>query len=227
MSTLVQACREQPAPSEEIRTASQASAASCATIARLSPFYREQIQSLVQQLLFNESKPVRYVGITGIEDSTEIAQLSFDVAHVLAEESRYDVGLIDASPASAPLETQLELASPGTLDSTWPIAPHLWFVPRENWMHAGATITEQSTVRLRELAAEFDFSILHCPSVSWLTASIARACDGLVLVLTAHKTRRLVAIHVKDQLHRARVPLLGTVLRERRLPIPEALYHDL
>jgi len=48
-----------------------------------------------------------------------------------------------------------------------------------------------------------------------------------VLVLTANKTRRLVAAQIKDQLSKAQVPLLGTVLAERRFPVPQGLYRSL
>jgi Mrp family chromosome partitioning ATPase len=48
-----------------------------------------------------------------------------------------------------------------------------------------------------------------------------------VLVLTANKTRRLVAAQIKDQLSKAQVPLLGTVLTERRFPVPQGLYRSL
>ena len=81
--------------------------------------------------------------------------------------------------------------------------------------------------RLRELTAEFDFSILSCAPVSWLTATIGQTCDGLVLVLTANRTRRLVALQIKDQLRQAQVPLLGTVLADRRFPVPQGLYRSL
>lgn len=220
MTTLVQSELEQVVSSEGIGAASQGSEAT-------SVLYHEQIQSLGQQVFFNKIAPVRHIGVTAVESSTEIAHLCFDVALVLANEGRYDIGLIDASPVSLPLETRLALAPSARTDSAWSIAPHLWFVPRRNWMPLGGVLTEQSTAHLRELAAEFDFSILHCPPLSWLTARIGGACDGLVLVLTAHKTRRLAARRIKDQIQKTRIPLLGTVLRERRLPIPEALYHSL
>jgi len=48
-----------------------------------------------------------------------------------------------------------------------------------------------------------------------------------VLVLAANKTRRLVAAQIKDQLSKAQVPLLGTVLAERRFPVPRGLYRSL
>ena len=81
--------------------------------------------------------------------------------------------------------------------------------------------------RLRDFMKGFDFCILYCAPVSWLTARIAQSCDGIVLILTANKTRRLVAAQIKEQLTKARIPLLGTVLAERRLPVPQGLYRKL
>ncbi len=190
----------------------------------------DQIHALVQQLFFrHESKPVRHVGFATVEASTETATLCLEVAGALAEESRYDVGLIDAYPDSVPLETKLQIPSPKPAEATWPIAPRLWMVPRESWLpeDCGQRITDQNLSRLRELTTEFDFSILWCPPVSWRMASIGQTCDGLVLVLAANKTRRLVAAQIKDQLSKAQVPLLGTVLAERRFPVPRGLYRSL
>ena len=190
----------------------------------------DQIHALVQQLFFrHESKPVRHVGFATVEASTETAKLCLEVAGALAEESRYDIGLIDAYPDSVPLETRLQIPSPNPAEATWPIAPRLWMVPRQSWLPEdfGQRITDQNLSRLRELTTEFDFSILWCAPVSWRMASIGQTCDGLVLVLAANKTRRLVAAQIKDQLSKAQVPLLGTVLAERRFPVPRGLYRSL
>jgi len=190
----------------------------------------EQINALVQQLFFrHESRAVRHVGFVTVDASTETATLCLETARAIAAEDRYDVGLIDACPGSTPLQTQLQIPSPQTAEATWPIAPRLWMVPRQSWLPdaRGQRITDQNISRLRELTAEFDFSILWCAPVSWLTASIGQTCDGLVLVLTANKTRRLVAAQIKDQLIKAQVPLLGTVLAERRFPVPQGLYRTL
>jgi hypothetical protein len=51
-------------------------------------------------------------------------------------------------------------------------------------MPGAQRVTDQNLWRLRELTAQFDFSILWCAPVSWLTASIGQTCDGMVLVLT-------------------------------------------
>jgi Mrp family chromosome partitioning ATPase len=197
---------------------------------RATRLHEEQIQTLTQQLFFrHESGSVRHVGFAAVEPSTATATLCLEVAQALAAEDRRDVGLIDANPSGILLQSQLQIPSPNRAEANWPMAPRLWMVPRESWLvdASGRRITEQDLSRLRELTAEFDFSILWCAPVSWLTASIGRSCDGLVLVLTANKTRRLVAAQIKDQLRKAKVPLLGTVLAERRFPVPQGLYRSL
>jgi len=190
----------------------------------------EQIRALVEQLFFrHQSGLVRHVGFAAMEASTATANLCLEIARFLAEKDRYDVGLIDAHTDSVLLQTELQIASPARAEATWPIAPRLWMVPRQSWLPdtSGLRINDQNLARLRELTTEFDFSILWCAPVSWLTTSIGHACDGMVLVLTANKTRRLVAAQIKDQLRKAQVRLLGSVLAERRFPVPQGLYRSL
>ncbi len=227
MSTLVQGYGERASFAAEAPTAVRTSESIRESGSSLSPLYRELIQSLAQQLFFNESAPVRRIGLINAADSPEAEHLCFDLARVMADDGRYDIGLIDANPFSVPLEVQLELSPSSAPDSAWLVAPRLWVVPRRDWIPPGEARIDQCTARLRELAAEFDFSILHCPSVSWVTSRVGRACDGFVLALTAHRTRRSAVLRIRDQIQKTGVPLLGTVLMERRFPIPEALYHSL
>jgi hypothetical protein len=230
VNTLLGLLAETPVTAEQPRVTPIREQVPRKAVSPTASVHDDQIHALVQQLFFrHESKPVRHVGFATVEASTATATLCLEVAKALAEEDRYDVGLIDAHPDSVPLQTQLQIPFPNRAEATWPIAPHLWMVPRQKWLQdaCGQRITDQNLSRLRELTTEFDFSILWCAPVSWLTASIGRACDGLVLVLTANKTRRLVASQVKDQLSKAQVPVLGTVLAERRFPVPQGLYRSL
>lgn len=231
MNSLLGLLTETPAAAEPprvtpIREPVQRKAASPA-----ASVHEDQIRALVQQLFFRgESTPVRHVGFAAVEPSTETGTLCLDAARALAEEDRYDVGLIDTQLDPVPLQTRLGIPSPkNNVEAAWPIAPRLWMVPRQSWLpeECGRRVTDRNLSRLREIAMEFDFSILSCAPVSWLTATIGQACDGLVLVLTANKTRRLVAAQGKDQLIQAKVPLLGTVLAERRFPVPQGLYRSL
>ena len=230
MNTPGELLTKRSAASEHPREAPTREQAQRKGVSLIASVHDDQIHALVQQLFFrHESKPVRHVGFATVEASTETATLCLEVAAALAEESRYDVGLIDAYPDSVPLETKLEIPSPNPAEATWLIAPRLWMVPRQSWLpeESGQRITDQNLSRLRELTTEFDFSILWCAPVSWRMASIGQTCDGLVLVLAANKTRRLVAAQIKDQLSKAQVPLLGTVLAERRFPVPRGLYRSL
>jgi hypothetical protein len=230
VSSLREFLAETPATAEQPRITPIREQIQRQAVSPAASVHDDQIHALVQQLFFrHESGPVRHVGFVTVEASTESATLCLDAARALAEEDRYDVGLIDAHPDSIPLQTQLQIPSPNRAEATWPIAPRLWMVPRQSWLPDACAqrITEQNLSRLRKLTTEFDFSILWCAPVSWLTASIGQTCDGLVLVLTANKTRRLVAAQIKDQLSKAQVPLLGTVLAERRFPVPQGLYRSL
>jgi len=200
------------------------------TVSPTASVHDDQIHALVQQLFFaDESKAVRHVGFAPIEISTATATLCLEVASALAERRKYDVGLIDAHTESVSLQSLLHLEPPNRAEAAWPVAPRLWMVPRQNWLLNAdrQRPTEQDLSRLRELTLEFDFSILWCDPVSWLTTSIARTCDGLVLVLAANRTRRIVAAQAKDLLLQAQVPLLGTILAERRFPVPQGLYRSL
>lgn len=190
----------------------------------------EQIHTLVQQLFFHrEGGQVRNAGFSPVEESAQAAPICLDVAKALAGEGKYDIGLIDASSDAVPLQQRLRIAAPTDLKVTWPISSRLWLVPRESWWREPGleSITERHLERLCDLMTEFDFSVLYCAPVSWLTMRIAQSCDGLVLILTANKTRRLAAKQIKEQLAKVRIPLLGTVLAERRLPVPERLYRKL
>jgi hypothetical protein len=189
----------------------------------------EQIRALVQQVFFtHESTLIRHVGFLTVDASTEIASLCLDVARVLAKEDSYDVALIDASPNLPALQTRLQIPSPKRMENSWLIAPRLWMVPRQAWLPSSRQrITNENSSRLREITADFDFSILSCAPVSWLTASVGQICDGVVLVLTANKTRRLVATQIKEQLSKSQINLLGTVLVERHFPVPQGLYRSL
>jgi Mrp family chromosome partitioning ATPase len=189
----------------------------------------EQIQALIQQLFFrHNSEAVQHVGFAAVEAGADTAQLCLDVATALAETGSHDVGLIDARLQSVPLHTELQIPTGNRTDTTWQIAPRLWLATRGTWLDdCPQQIWDSSLARLRTTTMEFDFSVLCFDPVSWLTTKISQTCNGLVVVLTANKTRRLVAAQMQEQLRRARVPLLGTVLAERHFPVPHGLYRNL
>jgi Mrp family chromosome partitioning ATPase len=196
---------------------------------RPDAIHLSQIEMLVQQLFFRHGAAhVRHVGFCSVETSSAVSALCFDVASSLASQGNYDVALVDATLNMTALHTELGLTSPGQGESSWPIAPHLWLVDRGHWLPGGnKNITFDCALRLREVLSEFDFSVLRCGVASTLNSTMAKACDGIALVLAANKTRRLVATQIKEQLTQAHIPLLGSILADRRFPVPLGLYRNL
>lgn len=94
---------------------------------------------------------------------------------------------------------------------------------------SGAPTPTALYLRLCELRGEFDYSIVQGPAagLSSEAAVLGQLTDGIVLVLTAHKTRRAAAKKIKEMLANARTRVLGTVLVDRTFPIPNALYRRL
>jgi Mrp family chromosome partitioning ATPase len=240
MSTLGELLRETPQSPEQRREESERPAKrrfftrveEKATVKPpASPsIWNQQIEILVQNLFLRpQTRTVRRVAFASVEASGQAAQLCLDIARALASEGRHEVGLIDATVDELPLPKLLQIPTPTGACAPWAIGQRLWLAPRESWCSTNGQhrASEQNIQKLRELTTEFDFSIVHSPPVSWLSARIGQACDGLVLVLTAGQTRQLVATQVKQQLSRAQVHVLGVVLAERQFPVPERLYRSL
>jgi Mrp family chromosome partitioning ATPase len=198
------------------------------TLLRGNSIHDEQIRGLVQQLFFRQSPGlVRHVGFAAVDAETETAQLCLDVATALSESGPNDVGLVDARLQSEPLHISLGLTTANRLDASWLLASRLWLAPRRKWLDESQRVWDPSLSRLRAVTLEFDFSVLCLDPFSWLTTRLSQTCNGVVMVLTANKTRRLVATRMYEQLRRARIPVLGTVLAERRFPVPAGLYRNL
>lgn len=195
-----------------------------------APVEEEQLRTLVQQLFFRpEFPPIRHVALAAPDMQTDLARLSLNIATVLAEDENRTVGVIDTDSSS--LASSVGLRNlPGRRDARGTeITDRLWAVPLEGWRHETDTTvaSDQNLYRLRQVTAEFDFSLLTCPPVPWLTARVAQTCDGVVIVVTANKTRRLVAVQMRDHLRSAGIPVLGSVLAGRRFPVPLGLYRKL
>jgi hypothetical protein len=80
---------------------------------------------------------------------------------------------------------------------------------------------------LKELRGAFDYFVLSAAINDSEMPSLCNLCEAAVLVLTANVTRREAAVKAKEQLLRQGVTLLGTVLDQRTMPIPESIYRRL
>jgi hypothetical protein len=170
------------------------------------------LHDLVQALFFGGAESPRVVLVCGVDSSAGAKNLCEPLAWELAHQAADDVCLVEDTESS-PRDECCEQAG-----------EHLWRIHVGN--DPGSARVEQWQSRIGWLRREFRYAVIHSPPV--LVASeavvLGRLCDGLLVVLEAHRTRRLAALRARTVLESSGVRLLGTVLSERTFPIPEAIY---
>jgi hypothetical protein len=201
-------------------------------------FAREQIRRLVRQLFFsNRTQPVRQVVFCAAESGTDVQSICLQAAQELALDTSGSVAMLSRAvdPDRPAVTASAERQEDGTIDDAnaarlrqcaMRIRANLWLIPQA---HLSGKRGSGLSSRLNELRREFEYSIIQGPAVaeSSEAAALGQSADGVVLVLAAHVTRRALALKIKEMLEAAQVRLLGTVLSERRFPIPEAIYRSL
>lgn len=105
---------------------------------------------------------------------------------------------------------------------------NVWLVPNRENDQENVSATSLHTY-LAQIRSEFEYAILEGPPAGGSNESVAMAqfADGVVLVLSAQRTRRATASQIKKMLEESRARLLGTVLTDREFPVPERLYRRL
>jgi Mrp family chromosome partitioning ATPase len=84
-------------------------------------------------------------------------------------------------------------------------------------------------LRLAELRQYFEYVLIDAPALTLGSDGIvlARAAEGVVLVLKANASRREAARKAVQDLQNAGARILGAVLNQRTFPIPQAIYTKL
>ncbi|HKS76733.1 MAG TPA: hypothetical protein VJQ82_26190 [Terriglobales bacterium] len=201
-------------------------------------FAAEQIRGLVLQVFLSRlRRSCRQVVLTAVDAATDLGELCCEVGRVLATESGKKVCIVtqqscqqgecglgnESSKLSFEYRTAEALGG-----SSRRISNGLWQLPTtalwgESEVEFAADVLRR---RLDQLRTEFDFSVIQAPAAGrdGTAALLGQMTDGVILVLEAHRTRRLAAQKALTRLRAADVPLLGLVLSQRTFPIPERLY---
>jgi Mrp family chromosome partitioning ATPase len=102
--------------------------------------------------------------------------------------------------------------------------PHLHFLPagRDQIRHVEAATSGRMRSVLEDLSARYDWVVVDMPAALQHPEApmIGAACDGVVLVVRAHRTRRELVGRAVEELNVARCRLLGTVLNARKESLP-------
>ena len=196
-------------------------------------FAQEQIRGLVRQVFSHtENPPVRQVILTAVETETDIPSLCRWIGELLALERLGDIavadltqtGLLDMRTGSNESEYLEEPRARPFRQSGVRIRRNLWLMPAPR---GDCPRIESLNVYMAELRRDFEYSIVAAPAytASSSTLAMAQFADGIILVLSAQRTRRIHALRVKDALSKGR--FLGTVLSDREFPIPSGIYRRL
>lgn len=205
-------------------------------------FVDEQVQGLVRQVFIpGYPRPAHQAVFSGASPDVRSEKVCIRVAEALAAEGAFQVCAVEADIRTRSMEIEfggtntggrrpLELAEAVRMSSLQ-VSSHLWLVPAETFLGTAASARSPAWLRSRlgSLRREFDYAVIHGPSAgSGCEASLlGHLADGLVLVLEAHRTRRITIQNIRESLQSSNVRLLGAVLTERRFPIPEGLYRRL
>jgi hypothetical protein len=196
-------------------------------------FAREQILGLVRRVFFSGSlRPLKQIVFSAAEPNIDVSAVCSLVARALALETSAQVvsvvrhqGLEEAAHYRAHSQGSASVVSCATQ-----MAANLWrlrttCLGKRNEGGNGADWPSH----LAELRRNFEYAVIEGPAaaISSEAALLGQVTDGLILVLGAHSTRKASARKLKETLEGAHSRILGTVLSERRFPIPERIYSRL
>jgi len=197
-------------------------------------FAREQLRGLVRQVFSpGWPRPSQQVVFSAVTCGTNARALCISVGRILADEAPGRVCVIDAPAEQGSKAEEALRAAPGTAlrHTSQQVSENLWAIPSASLLGHGQNLLSETWLRgrLRELRREFDYSVIHAHPVTLRsdTALLGSLADGVVLVLDASLTRRVVAQRTKEILQLADATVLGTVLINRVFPIPDAIYRRL
>ena len=190
-------------------------------------FAWQQIRGLVRQVFFRPDQPVRQVVFTTLDSETDVNHLCRRVGEALALETTESIAVVGKHPQAVSDvnegEEHVPLRRVGTV-----LRGNLWLLPGREEVEARFTNASLHSY-LNCVRREFGYSIVTGSPAGGSNDAIAMAhvADGIVLVVAAMRTRRVVAQRIKRALDASEVRVLGTVLTEREFPIPERIYRRL
>ncbi len=204
-------------------------------------FASRQIQQLVRQVFFpGWPKPARHVAVAAVDEDADVAGICLNVGEALSQHVDGRIGVIETTLEMPEFEDVFGVrgATPVVREgfnslrsAAHQISNRLWLVPPTSFWGASAENTSATGLEntISQVRHDFDYAVLHASpaAISSEAAVLGHMCDGIILVLQAHTTHRVVAQKVKETLQAANVRVLGAVLSGRTFPIPESFYRRL
>ena len=188
----------------------------------------EPASALVHQLFFPSPQVRRTAVLLAAADAhSKASQICEQVAIALSNSSGEMVGIVESNSSEEPL---LLKKRPTNVDrSIWQtcaisVAERVRRIPSALVCKDHSKKHDVNGGGLSELRGTFPYFLLSAAIADSEMPWLCNMCDAAVLVVTANVTRKRTALRAKEQVLRHGVTLLGTVLDQRTLPIPESVY---
>lgn len=195
--------------------------ATSSTAAPTSPG-SEAITALVRRLFVSGARLERRRVLFAAADSeTDVLGLGIEIADILGH-MQMTVALVESQTGAPSVLPKKQPASvrDGDFWAEFRVSENVWRIPASSLqMLSGAGNNFE--------ALPFDCVVLTSGIQDSFMPWFCGICDAAVLVLTAERTRRDVALRAKEMLDQLQVQIVGTVLEGRRFRIPEAIYRRL
>jgi capsular exopolysaccharide synthesis family protein len=205
---------------------------------------RDEVMKFVQQVfLMPGAEAPRTVVLTATEPGNGCSWICCRAAEILASQVKGPICVVDANLRSPRLHQNFGVENhhglSDALNSTESIRNFVSQLGRQNlWLlSCGANATKSNSLlisdpmrlRLAELRQYFEYVLIDAPALTLGSDGIvlARAAEGVVLVLKANASRREAARKAVQDLQNAGARILGAVLNQRTFPIPQAIYTKL
>lgn len=202
----------------------------------------EEAFRIAQQVFVEDRKGTRRVVLfADVGEERSAAAVCVRTAEAAASMLPGEVCIVEANPRAHYLQGYFGIHTRhgfmgalgnGIVESLQPVgSSNLWVLPCEPGAAPGVLIQRLPEVRkaIVELRSHFDHILICGPAITAAaeTTALPQVCDGVVLVIEAHHTRRDVAAAACSSLQQANVSVLGAVLNNRQFPIPSRIYERL
>jgi Mrp family chromosome partitioning ATPase len=205
---------------------------------------REELVKLIQSLFLQPGKDSpKVIVFTGADSGVGCSSICAGAAEALAAHVTEPVCLVDSNLRYPSLHLCLGVDNTRGLSEALmnpdPIQEFVRKMPGGGlWLLSSGLNSSTSTgtmnasrlaERVGELRKEFPFVLMDSPPVNVYSdaISLGQSADGVLLVVSAHKTRKEAARRAKESLEIAGARLLGAVMNNRTYPIPQGIYDRL
>lgn len=205
-------------------------------------FANDQLRNLVRKVFFpGWPRPLHQVVLTALAESAETTSIAINIGKAMASEIPGTIAVVESSPStpalhissggSTPEQTGPDQRPALLRNSSRQLLTNLWLVPYQAFVadHPEGLAASWLRGRISQLRVEFDYLLFSAPPLAFSSHAALLGCltDGVILIIAANSTRRITAKQGKLLLTHANARVIGTILDQRRFPIPERLYRKL